>query len=119
LIMGNSPGGRALWHWLEMGFSFLMLTLFFAVMYQILSAGQIAWRYILYGAVVSSLLFTLGKALISLYLAYTSMASIYGAAGSLVLFLVWVYYSSQIVFFGAELVQARRTRNEWLNGSAS
>ena len=47
-------------------------------------------------------------------LAYTSTASAYGAAGSLVVFLVWVYYSAQITFFGAELVQARRTRGDWL-----
>jgi membrane protein len=45
---------------------------------------------------------------------YTSTASIYGAAGSLVAFLIWIYYSSQILFFGAELIQARRTRKEWM-----
>ncbi len=108
------PGGGTLWHWLALGFSFVMLTLFFAVVYHILSSRKVSWTYIWYGSTISAFLFTVGKTLISLYLAHTSMLSIYGAAGSLVVFLVWVYYSSQIAFFGAELIQARRTRKEWM-----
>ncbi|MEN6465152.1 MAG: YhjD/YihY/BrkB family envelope integrity protein, partial [Syntrophaceae bacterium] len=62
------------------------------------------------GSAVTSILFTIGKYLIGLYLARSSMASIYGAAGSLAVFLLWVYYSAQIFLFGAELtaVYARR-----------
>ncbi len=117
--MGDKlPGGGALWHWVELGVSFLLLTLFFAVVYKVLSGQQLAWRYVWYGSFVTAVLFTIGKALISLYLAYTSTTSIYGAAGSVVVFLVWVYYSSQIAFFGAELIQARRTRSEWLHAAA-
>lgn len=108
------PGGGVFWHWVEMGISFLILTLFFAVVYRVLSWGKIGWWYLLHGSVITSFLFTLGKVLISLYLAYTSTTSIYGAAGSLVVFLVWVYYSAQIAFFGAELIQARRTKSEWM-----
>lgn len=112
------PGGRTLWHWVEVGISFLLLTLFFAVVYRVLSGRQVSWRYLWYGAFISAVLFTIGKLLIGLYLAYTSTASVYGAAGSLVVFLVWVYYSSQIAFFGAELIQARRTRSEWMSPPA-
>jgi len=117
-IMGDKlPGGGDLWRWVEVGVSFLLLTLFFAVVYWVLSGRQLAWRYVWYGSFISAFLFTIGKTLISLYLAYTSTTSVYGAAGSLVIFLVWIYYSSQIAFFGAELIQARRTRKEWLGGS--
>ncbi len=112
--LGNRlPGGGVLWHWVDIGVSFLLLSLFFALLYRVMSAGQLPWGYIWYGAFLSSFLFVLGKTLIGLYLAYTS-TTVYGAAGSLVVFLIWVYYSSQIAFFGAELIQARRTRQQWL-----
>ena len=111
------PGGAVLWHWLEAGVSFVLLTLFFAAIYRVLSGQRIPWGYVWYGSIISPLLFTIGKTLIGLYLAYSSTTSVYGAAGSLVVFLVWVYYSSQIAFFGAELIQARRTRAEWMSGA--
>jgi len=108
------PVGARFLQWLDAGVSFALLTLFFALVFRVMSERRILWRHVLYGSVISALLFTAGKTLISLYLAYTSTASAYGAAGSLVVFLVWVYYSAQIIFFGAELVQARRTRADWL-----
>jgi len=107
------PVGARFWQWLDAGVSFLLLTLFFALVFRVMSERRILWRHVLYGSVISAVLFTAGKTLISLYLAHTSTASAYGAAGSLVVFLVWVYYSAQIIFFGAELVQARRTRADW------
>jgi len=109
------PVGARFWHWLDAGVSFALLTLFFALVFRVMSERRILWRHVLYGSVISALLFTAGKTLISLYLYYTSTASAYGAAGSWVVFLVWVYYSAQIIFFGAELVQARRTRADWLS----
>ncbi len=109
------PVGARFWQWLDAGVSFVLLTVFFALIFHVMSGRRIRWGHVLYGSVISALLFTAGKALISFYLAYTSTASAYGAAGSLVVFLVWVYYSAQIIFFGAELVQARRTRTEWLS----
>jgi membrane protein len=113
-LMGKElPGGGALWSWLEVGVSFLLVALFFAVVAWVLSGRQIPWRHLWYGSFVSAFLFSVGKWLISLYLAYTSTTSVYGAAGSLAVFLIWVYYSSQIAFFGAELTQARRTQAEW------
>jgi membrane protein len=108
------PGGAILWSGLELAVSFLLLTLFFAVIYRVLSGQQIPWFYVWYGSLIAALLFVAGKVVISLYLAYSNMTSVYGAAGSLVIFLVWVYYSSQIAFFGAELIQARRTKAEWM-----
>jgi membrane protein len=109
---------RVLWHWIEAGLSFAWLSLFFALIYRIMSGRRIAWGYAVYGALITALLFTAGKVLIGLYLAYTSTTSAYGAAASLVVFLLWVYYSAQLFFFGAELVQARRTRGEWMAAAA-
>jgi membrane protein len=102
------------WQLLEAVVSFAFLTLVFAAVYRVLSGNRLPWGYVWYGAAICSLLFTLGKTLLGFYLAYTSSASAYGAAGSLVVFLIWVYYSAQLLFFGAELIQARRTRAEWM-----
>jgi membrane protein len=110
----NFPDVGIHWQILEFGFSLLLLTLLFTAMFLVLSGRRISWRYVIYGALVTSFLFTIGKFALGMYLVYSSTASIYGSAGSLVVFLIWVYYSSQILFFGAELVQARRTRREWL-----
>jgi membrane protein len=108
------PGNGFQWQILEFWMSVLFLTMLFTAIFRVLSARRIAWGYVLYGALVTSLLFSIGKIALGMYLVYTSTASMYGAAGSLVVFLIWVYYSSQILFFGAELVQARRTRHEWM-----
>src|SRR5438270_8042426 len=87
------------WAWLEFAVSIFFLTLVFAAMYRILSDRRIGWHYVGYGSVIAALLFTVGKYLLSYYLVYAGIASTYGAAGSLVVFLVWVYYSSQTLFF--------------------
>lgn len=108
------PDGALPWSWLEFAVSVCFLALLFAAIYRILSGRRIAWHHVGFGAAIAALLFTLGKILLSFYFVYAGVASAYGAAGSLVVFLVWVYYSSQILFFGAELIQARRTRHEWL-----
>jgi membrane protein len=118
-LLGNElPGGAAFWPWVEAGFSFILLSLFIALVFRIMSDRRIAWSHVVYGSLVSALLLTAGNTVIGLYLVYTSTASAYGAAGSLVAFLVWMYYAAQIFFFGAELVQAGRTRAEWLPQSA-
>lgn len=90
--------------------SFGLVTLLFAAMYKILPEAVIAWRDVWIGAAVTSLLFSIGKLLIGLYLARMSVASVYGAAGSLVIILVWVYYSSQILLLGAEFTQVYANR---------
>jgi len=105
------------WPWAEFGVSVGFLALLFAAIYRTLSGRRIEWKYVAYGSVIASLLFTVGKIVLSWYIVYSGTASAYGAAGSLVVFLVWVYYSSQTLFFGAELIQARRMRHEWMQGA--
>lgn len=85
--------------------SFVVITLLFAMMYRILPDVRLAWRDVWLGSVLTALLFVVGKTLISLYLGRTGIASAYGAAGSLVVILLWVYYSSLIFFFGAEFTR--------------
>ncbi len=90
--------------------SFVIITLLFAAVYKFLPDAELRWSDVLLGAVATALLFVAGKFLISLYLGSRSVGSAYGAAGSLVLVLLWIYYSSIIFLFGAELTQvwARR-----------
>jgi membrane protein len=85
--------------------SFALITLLFAMIYKVLPDVEIGWRDVWIGAAATALLFTVGKFLIGLYLAKSSVASTYGAAGSLVIVLLWIYYSSQILFLGAEFTQ--------------
>jgi membrane protein len=82
--------------------SFGVVTLLFALMFKFVPARDISWRDVRVGAVGTAFLFTVGKLLLGLYLWKASVGSAYGAAGSLVAVIVWVYYSAQIFFFGAE-----------------
>jgi membrane protein len=91
--------------------SFLFITLLFALLYKVLPDAHIEWRDVWVGAAVTSLLFSIGKQLIGLYLGKASVGSAYGAAGSLVVFLVWVYYSAQIFFLGAEFTHTYSERH--------
>ncbi len=86
--------------------SLAVFTLLFALMYKILPRVKIAWRDVWVGAAVTALLFSVGKLLIGLYIGKTSVASSYGAAGALVVLLLWVYYSSQVFLLGAEFTRA-------------
>ncbi len=90
--------------------SFGFITLLFAMVYRFLPDAIIAWKDVWLGALVTSLLFTLGKQLIGMYLGYTATSSAYGAAGSFAVLLIWLYYSSQIFLFGAELTKAYAMR---------
>jgi membrane protein len=85
--------------------SFGMGTLLFAMIFKSVPDVRIAWRDVWISAAVTSLLFLVGQWVIALYLAHSAVASAFGAAGSLVIILIWVYYSSQILFFGAELTK--------------
>ncbi len=82
--------------------SLIVITVMFALMYKILPRVKIGWRDVWIGAVVTALLFTIGKFLVGLYLGKAGVASSFGAAGSLAVLLVWVYYSAQIFLLGAE-----------------
>jgi len=88
--------------------SFLVITFLFAAIYKFLPDVQLKWSDVIVGACFTSLLFTIGKQLIGIYLGKASFGSTYGAAGSLVIVLVWVYYSSQLFFFGAEFTKSIR-----------
>ncbi len=107
---GMLPGGETLVNILTFAVSFALITLLFAMIYKVLPDVEIAWRDVWIGAAVTALLFTIGKFLIGLYLAHSTVASTYGAAGSLVVLLLWIYYSSQILFLGAEFTQVYATR---------
>jgi membrane protein len=87
-----------------------MATVLFALIFKFLPDAKIAWSDVWVGAFLTAVLFSIGKVLIGLYLGKASIGSAYGAAGSLVVLLVWIYYSSLILFFGAELTQVYAKR---------
>lgn len=84
----------------------------FAAMFRLLSGVVLRWRDVLYGSVVTAVLFTVGKTLLGMYIGQSAFSSSYGAAGALVVVLVWVYYSAQIFLFGAELTRVLMLRSE-------
>lgn len=90
---------------LNMVVSYFLIALLFAAIYKVLPDTRLAWRDVVVGALLTALLFNLGKALIALYLARSAIASSYGAAGALIILLLWIYYSAQIFLFGAELTK--------------
>ncbi len=104
----GSPNSTSsvVWLVLNNGISLLVITFMFGMIFKVLPDVKIAWRDVWVGAAVTAVLFTGGKFLIGLYLGQSATVSAYGAAGSLALILLWVYYSAQILFFGAELTQA-------------
>jgi membrane protein len=99
------PGGIVIAVAVYLLFDFAIVVLVLAVIFKILPDAKIRWRDVWIGAVITALLFTLGKWAIGLYLGSGSAASAYGAASSLITLLLWVYYSSQILLFGAEFTQ--------------
>ena len=104
-MSGVLPGHESIWHIINFAISFGIITLIFALMFKVLPDLKIAWRDVWIGALLTSALFNLGQFLLGLYLGKGSVSSAYGAAGSLVVVLVWVYYSAQILFFGAKFTQ--------------
>jgi membrane protein len=86
--------------------SFAVTTALFAMIYKFLPSVKIAWSDVWIGAVVTSLLFSLGKFLIGLYIGRSAISSSFGAAGTFVVLLVWIYYSTQIFLLGAEFTRA-------------
>jgi membrane protein len=105
--LGTSfPGIVVLWEALNVLVSLAVITLLFALIYKVLPDVKLAWRDVWVGALVTAGLFSIGKLVIGLYLGTTSVASTYGAAGSVVVVLVWVYYSAQIILLGAEFTRA-------------
>ena len=103
---GFVPGVETLIQILNAILSLAVITLLFAMIFKFLPDVKIAWRDVWIGALITAALFTVGKEILGLYLGKSGVASSYGAAGSLIVLLLWVYYSAQIVFFGAEFTKA-------------
>lgn len=85
--------------------SIVIIALLFAAIFKILPDVKIKWRMVWIGAILTSILFTIGKALIALYLSESNPGATFGAAGAIILFLLWISYSCLILFFGAEFTQ--------------
>ena len=109
-VTGLLPGLTVLFSVLSFLVSFAVITLLFAMIFKYLPDAHVSWEDVWFGSAATALLFTVGKSLIGLYLGKSSLASTYGAAGSLVVLLLWVYYSSQLLFLGAELTQVYAKR---------
>jgi len=92
-------------HVLDLALSFALTTLLFAMVYKLIPRVRLRWRDVWAGAAATAGLFALGKVLIGFYLGRASVASVFGAAGSLVAVMVWVYYSAQVFLFGAEITK--------------
>ena len=99
------PGGAALWQVVNFLFSLAVITALFALMFKELPDAKIRWKDVWVGAAVTAALFTLGKFLLGMYLGGAGVASAYGAAGSIVALVIWVFYSSQVLLIGAEFTE--------------
>jgi membrane protein len=98
---GVIPAHEVVWHILDLAISLGIITLLFAMIFKLLPDVSIAWRDVWVGSFVTALFFTVGKYLLGAYLGRSSLSSAYGAAGSFVVVLLWVYYSAQILLLGA------------------
>ncbi len=99
------PGAKTILQIVNFVVSFLLISVLFAAVYKILPDRKLSYRDVAVGAVATAFLFTIGKTLIGLYIGSSAVASSYGAAGALVIVLLWIYYSSQIFLLGAEFTK--------------
>jgi len=104
------PGGVILWRVVNFLVSFAIITALFAVIFKYLPDAKVAWKDVWVGAAVTTALFVVGKFLIGLYLGRSQLLSAYGSAASLIIVLVWVYYSAMIFFTGGEFTQVYANR---------
>lgn len=107
---GWLPLPEAVLQLLNFAVSFAVITGLFALIFKVLPDAQVSWRDVWVGAALTAALFTIGKFALGLYLGKSNVGSAYGAAGSLVLVLLWVYYSAQIMLYGAEFTQVYANR---------
>ena len=105
------PFGQFVMQALNFVLSFVLISVLFAAVYKILPDRRLAWRDVIMGAGVTAFLFIVGKSLIGWYIGSSNVASTYGAAGSLIVLLLWVYYIAQILLLGAELTKAYANRH--------
>jgi len=106
-----SPTGKLVLPAINFVVSLALLAVLFAAIYKVLPDRQLQWRDVIIGAVVTSLLFTIGKSLIGWYIGSSAIASSYGAAGGLIVLLLWVYYSAQTFLLGAEFTKVYANRH--------
>ena len=99
------PGSQILWENLDFLVSLGLLTFLFGLMFKYVPDVKIAWKDVFVGSIITALLFIFGKFILGIYISKGTLGSAYGAAGSLIVFLAWVYYSAQIILFGAEFTQ--------------
>lgn len=114
-------GGEIAGHALEIAASIVVLTFVFALVFKVLPSRRLPFGDVLMGAFVTAILFEIGKFLIGLYIGKSAVASKFGAAGTVVVAIMWVYYSAQIFFFGSELTRAysQRHGSRRLDGAAN
>ncbi|MBZ9676275.1 YihY/virulence factor BrkB family protein [Mesorhizobium sp. ES1-1] len=110
-ITAHLPLGAMILQAINTVVSLALITLLFAAIYKVLPDRTLQWRDVMFGAFVTALLFTIGKTLIGLYLGSSNVASSYGAAGGLLIILLWLFYSSIIFLLGAELTRAYSIRH--------
>lgn len=102
-----------LFNFVNFGVTFIIITILFGVIFKFLPDAEIKWKYVRSGAIFTAILFILGKYLIGLYMQFTAPESAYGAAGSIIVILLWVYYTAAILYFGAEFT---KVYTKWLSG---
>jgi len=112
IINAHLPFGKIVLSVINAVVSFVLISVMFAAIYKVLPDRTLEWRNVRVGAVVTAALFTLGKSLIGWYIGTSAVASSYGAAGGLLVILLWVYYSSEIFLLGAEFTRAYSTRQQ-------
>ena len=105
-VSASASGEAVIWEVVNIAVSFGLATFLIALMFKYLPDAEIEWRDTWLGAFITAILFIVGKAAIGLYLGQASVASSFGAAGSVVVFMIWVYYASLIILFGAEITHA-------------
>lgn len=113
-LNGVFPGLSLILRVLHLALSFGLMSVLFGMIFKILPDTPVAWQDVWVGAMTTALLFSLGKYLIGLYIGSSNVASAYGAAGALVIILLWIYYSAQILLFGAEFTKACADRRQAL-----
>jgi membrane protein len=118
VINAHLPFGALLLSVVNGVISFILISLLFAAIYKVLPDRHLEWRDVGMGALVTAAFFVIGKSLIGIYLGRSAAASTYGAAGALIIVLLWVYYSSEIFLFGAEFTKAYSLRHGSRQGSS-
>lgn len=112
LLRVVQPNSAALLNIVDLLTSFVIATVLFAVLYRVLPEARVRWRDVWLGGLSAALLFTVGKFALSLYLTYSNVRSVFGAASSFVVVLIWIYYSAQIFLFGAEVCRVYADRHK-------